>query len=272
MIHNYRRTKAKAPVNVSSLLAKLAAGKRRWMNIELEYVPRSASHSERWMLPGNSQIFSNRQQAIRFYCAQHPRTYGPYSLEREWPGRYSTKLSECTWNLQLGGTILEHWHKRPSRWAIAQGIKKHRLQVAAIKRQSHFGWRTFDWSFFHMRLKSPTQKTIWDGPELIVPESQWSTEEAVRGRAGIHACRLPLDADWKEARQPHDMPRAPILALCERFGRYVLGEVGWRAEWVIIRELLVPSENIAQVIRYIYPEVVVHVASPDHWIHTSKKD
>ena len=45
----------------------------------------------------------------------------------------------------------------------------------------------------------------------------------------------------------------------ERFGRYVLGTEGWRAQWVVIRELMAPDSKTALALMGRYPEVKVHV-------------
>jgi hypothetical protein len=45
----------------------------------------------------------------------------------------------------------------------------------------------------------------------------------------------------------------------ERFGRYVLGTEGWRAEWVVIRELMAPDTETALALMQRYRDVKVHV-------------
>jgi hypothetical protein len=50
-----------------------------------------------------------------------------------------------------------------------------------------------------------------------------------------------------------------VHGIVERFGRYVLGIEGWRAEWVVIRELLAPDAHTALALIRSYPEVRVHV-------------
>lgn len=62
------------------------------------------------------------------------------------------------------------------------------------------------------------------------------------------------------------MPRYPILTLVERFGRFVLGSEGWRAEWVIIKEILAPDEATARALRRVYPELPISVAREGHWL------
>jgi len=53
-------------------------------------------------------------------------------------------------------------------------------------------------------------------------------------------------------------PPAPLVTgLVERFGRYVLGTEGWRAEWVVIRKLRAPTPEIAEALARAYPEVEI---------------
>ncbi len=58
----------------------------------------------------------------------------------------------------------------------------------------------------------------------------------------------------------------PILALVERFGKFVLGSEGWRAEWVFIKELLAPDEATARVLRRVYADIPISVAHEGHWL------
>lgn len=138
---------------------------------------------------------------------------------------------------------------------------------------THLGWRVWHWSSLKQRLISPSMGTIWHGAELRVPK--WDTEEAIRGYAGIHAALMPYD--WAQADVAnHDElrgftsiystaldafsyamdDRVPIDGVVERFGRYVLGTIGWRAEWVIIRKLRVPNTEIGLKIEKVYgPDV-----------------
>lgn len=57
-----------------------------------------------------------------------------------------------------------------------------------------------------------------------------------------------------------DLPT--ISGIVERFGRYVLGTEGWRAEWVIIRKLLAPNTEIGLALERAYPDVEVIYAQP----------
>lgn len=94
----------------------------------------------------------------------------------------------------------------------------------------------------------------------------WSDDAALRGVAGVHARRMPRywwaaqwyrDDNTEGARRGAD-PRPLVTGVVERYGRYVLGSTGWRAEWVVIRELLAPDTDIAAQLRRVYPDVIVH--------------
>jgi hypothetical protein len=50
-----------------------------------------------------------------------------------------------------------------------------------------------------------------------------------------------------------------VHGIVERFGRYVLGTEGWRAEWCVIRELMAPDAKTALALMKRYPKVKVHV-------------
>lgn len=62
------------------------------------------------------------------------------------------------------------------------------------------------------------------------------------------------------------MPYGPVLGVLERFGKFVLGSVGWRAEWVIIKELMCADEALAEHVCRAYPEIPVSVAPKGHWL------
>jgi hypothetical protein len=50
-----------------------------------------------------------------------------------------------------------------------------------------------------------------------------------------------------------------VTGIVERFGRYVLGTEGWRAEWVIVRKLCAPTPEIAEALGRVYPDVeIIH--------------
>jgi hypothetical protein len=70
---------------------------------------------------------------------------------------------------------------------------------------------------------------------------------------------MPLD--WRRALWEHTVYDAfTVTGIVERFGRYVLGSEGWRAEWVVIRELQAPSVEIMLALMQRYPDVRVHLS------------
>jgi hypothetical protein len=116
------------------------------------------------------------------------------------------------------------------------------------------GWRGWRWN--GQVLVSPIQKTEWHDSALRIEE--WSDNDAVRGHAGIHARRLPRD--WRRADPAvTEIGRCDVHGIVERFGRFVLGTEGWRAEWVVIRELMAPDAETALALMRKYPDVKVHV-------------
>jgi hypothetical protein len=121
------------------------------------------------------------------------------------------------------------------------------------------GWREWVWSPADKMLKSPSTGTLWPEAELVVPT--WDDGEAVRGVSGIHAHLVPKH--WKilgEQGGGYVAPGDPnrVHGIVERFGKYVLGTEGWRAEWVIIKELMAPSTAVGLEIEQAYPDVIVH--------------
>lgn len=101
-------------------------------------------------------------------------------------------------------------------------------------------------------LRSPQQDTVWHDTELRC--DKWCEDDVVRGVAGIHALLAP--EHWQDL--VWEYGAASVTGLVERFGKFVLGEDGWRAEWVIVRELCAPPELAAQL-ALSYPEVKIHI-------------
>lgn len=129
------------------------------------------------------------------------------------------------------------------------------------KQPDTLGWRAWLWSEAEQRLMSPHQNTPWRADTLIVPE--WDEGDAVRGVSGIHARLVPKNwriIGWPDGDGSGALAENPMLVtgVVERFGRYVLGTLGWRAEHVIIKELMAPSTEIGLAIEKAYPDVVVH--------------
>ena len=138
------------------------------------------------------------------------------------------------------------------------------------KQPDTLGWREWVWDENSQRLKSPSQGTFWPEAELVVPH--WDEAEAVRGAAGIHAHLVPKH--WKIlAHLHHEYAKGPnrVHGIVERFGKFVLGTEGWRAEWVIIRELMAPSTRVGLELEKKYPDVIVHYPDEEDESCTSEK-
>lgn len=124
------------------------------------------------------------------------------------------------------------------------------------------GWRLWSWDAKEEVLRSPSRLTPWHVAELRAEEYQESG--ALRGVSGIHALRVPVD--WRLARWPRESgvdaePVARVTGIVERYGRYVLGTEGWRAEWVFIRKLLASTTEVGLALEQRYPEVEVCYAN-----------
>jgi hypothetical protein len=129
------------------------------------------------------------------------------------------------------------------------------------KQPDTMGWRAWVWHPGIKMLVSPHQYTPWTVDRLIA--ERWSDEDALRGAAGIHARLVPKH--WKIIGWPDDESSSGlddkpelVTGIVERFGRYVLGTEGWRAEQVVIRELMAPSTEIGLALEQRYPDVIVH--------------
>lgn len=215
----------------------------------------------RWKLKdvGNSEAFKTKNDALRSYFTSFGRRYGA--------GKQLYTLKHgIRWILfDRSDMEVARWVVRPTRLDLAHTIKRIRRRDSrpSFSRSDTLGWRTWDWNQSKRCLTSPSQGTLWPDPELRV--ENWSTDAAVRGKAGIHACRLPR-GDWRRAGRPSDMPGGTIIGLLERFGRFVLGSEGWRAEWVIIKELVCADEALARQVKAAYPDIPVTVAHEGHWL------
>ncbi len=129
------------------------------------------------------------------------------------------------------------------------------------KQPDTLGWRAWLWSEDVERLVSPHQSTPWPDDTLIVPH--WDEGDAVRGTSGIHARLVPKNwriIGWPDGDGSSGLSESPMLVtgVVERYGRYVLGTLGWRAEHVVIKELMAPSTEIGLAIEKAYPNVIVH--------------
>lgn len=159
---------------------------------------------------------------------------------------------------QIAALRAARWVRRylPPLLPIAQRRKRMISPEPMPGQPDHLGWRCWRWDVVEHVLRSPNQSTAWPTPELRV--ERWRDGSALRGVAGIHARRLPLS--WRHAAWPAGEPRGDVTGVVERFGRYVLGTEGWRAEWVVIRELMAPDVATMLAIMRAYPEVRIHLS------------
>lgn len=151
--------------------------------------------------------------------------------------------------------LLYHMQSRIFQ-AAKLGVKIERLEASEIDKTAPdtLGWRGWNWDNEEKLLVSPSMGTKWIGPDLRV--EKWVDHDELRGIAGIHARRIPKN--WKIAYWGgFDAPNSQITGIVERFGKFVLGELGWRAEWVIIRKLLAPTQEIGFALEMAYPEIHV---------------
>lgn len=157
----------------------------------------------------------------------------------------------------------ERWLQAQILWDHHQRARVAPSVLAAMpdpNAPDTLGWRMWIWDAAVQRLRSPMRKSaIWHTPELRV--DHWDTREVLRGVAGIHARRVPID--WRRAIWIEDRRTEPrwqdnaVAGIVERYGRYVLGTRGWRAEWVVIRKLLAPNNEIGLALERAYPDVEV---------------
>jgi hypothetical protein len=137
-------------------------------------------------------------------------------------------------------------------WKIADVMD---ISGNAFKKKFKRSWDVFCKAERGLYLQSPQQNTVWEGPELRC--ERWDKDEAVRGASGIHALLAP--ECWRDLEWEYQIGDTPVTGLVERFGKFILGEDGWRAEWVIIRELQVPDRKVATELARTYPEVTIHI-------------
>ncbi len=171
---------------------------------------------------------------------------------------------------------------------------------------STLGWRGWIWDEVSETLLSPVIGTTWESAELRA--EVYAPIKEIRSAAGIHAYRVPTDRKAKvcetileiqEAQNSFGklvrlsppvnkkhigfaneefsqsvvkIPISPVFlhGIVERFGQYVLGEIGWRSEWAVIRELVAPTTALGLKLEQRFPEVKVHF--PDSTSENRLKD
>lgn len=229
----------------------------------------------RWKLQDVGGVdYASKRECLQSYFSSYGRKYcrGFFTL-RSYMARRSEKMGQkFAWRLCLtkDDSVITVWQVRPNRADLAEAIKRWRRNDSrpSYKRPDTLGWRTFDWHPNKRCMQSGVQGTLWLDPEMRTED--WSESSAVRGTSGIHACRLPK-GDWRKANKPGDMPQGPILGLVERFGKFVLGSEGWRAEWVLVKELLCADAALARQVKAAYPDIPVGVAHEGHWMRQGGK-
>jgi hypothetical protein len=152
--------------------------------------------------------------------------------------------------------------------ALRTGLQRiaavlHQFPDPTVPNTMGYRYWVFDWRAGVLR--SPQQGHEWEDAELHC--EAWEQEDVVRGKSGIHARLVPHD--WKAVAPDYEAHHPPskvgevhvdapiVTGLVERFGKYVLGTEGWRAEWVIIRKLHAPSRALAVALKATYPDVEV---------------
>lgn len=213
--------------------------------------------------PLPSTVGESRAAALRRYAWDRhrylhrhigTRTVWQRTVDRTWHGYCSAHES---WRLTMLGP--------PTRRKVAAALRAQRRMDGAApdpRGLTVLGWRA--WLVEDGVLVSPFQCTPWTSVRLVARD--YSDNAAVSGHAGIHALRMPR-WDWRTLLGTigHTLKLAYALAtgvvvtgVVERFGRAVLGETGWRAEEVVIRELLAPTEELYLTLTARYPEAIVH--------------
>lgn len=140
-----------------------------------------------------------------------------------------------------------------------QMMLPYKLRRPDPKAPNTLGWRAWYWLEKDKVLMSPCMGTLWETRVLTAPN--WSKVNAVRNEAGIHA--LLVRRHWKLTGWFDDSvgvsdPSRLVHGIVERFGRFVLGTEGWRAEQVKILELMAPSTEIGLQLEQKYPGVIIH--------------
>jgi hypothetical protein len=206
---------------------------------------------------GHARGRSPRDAVRRMLQARVRRLAGGFLLQRHHHGYW---FLLCTRELS-GRRNIAVWQSRPTRKQIADAIRAYRATLPSRTMPDTLGWRVWQWN--GRTLVSPHQHTCWDTPELRA--EHWSDESAVRGECGIHARRMPHN--WRLAGWPYRGPQEGcvdagviVTGVVERFGRYVLGAEGWRAEIAIIRELMAPDVPTMLALMRTYPDVKVQLA------------
>lgn len=163
----------------------------------------------------------------------------------------------------------------PSQIAPSENAYLKRLCRPDPKVPDTMGWRAWIWEEDAGLLLSPHHGTPWTSAHLAA--ENWPENGDLRNEAGIHARLVPKH--WKIIGWPEDTDSSgladgamPVVTgIVERYGRYVLGREGWRAEQAVIRELMAPSTEIGLALEQVYPDAIVHYPDQEDETWTSEK-
>lgn len=168
----------------------------------------------------------------------------------------------------LGKSLGVHFYTFPQ--AEKQKLDTDARQDGMLKGIKAFRWlciaTTANWygraidSLYRDYLVSPTTWAVWESHVLKVPK--WHEANVVRGVAGIHAAwptlsgRLPAEiAFWYY----NTRDTSHIIAEVLGWGRVATGNLGWRAENVMIKKVYAQLPEQVAKIQERYPEIeVVH--------------
>jgi hypothetical protein len=165
------------------------------------------------------------------------------------------------WHLLFRGEVIENYSVNPpSRSAILATAWREWRNSPSPTIPNYFGFRKWRWDEGLQRLTSPYQRTVWETAELHA--HQFAPGSLVSGVAGIHARLVPRN--WWRLRTPEEQEVFGVVVwgIVERFGAYVLGEQGWRAEHAVIRVLLAQSLRMQYDLERAYPGVPIVQAGP----------
>jgi len=119
------------------------------------------------------------------------------------------------------------------------------------------GWRKWRWDSNINCLISPLRLTVWTSEMLTA--DRWDDSYAVSGVCGVHAHRLPRK--FQRHLSNLRISKKNVVGVVERFGRAVVGQEGWRAEQVVIRELFAPDQDMFIALQGAYPGATVYLTT-----------
>lgn len=174
--------------------------------------------------------------------------------------------------LATGAQISREYPTREAaaRWLRDVVIPEARKRNASLpdpNANAALGWRCWTIDPLTGILHSPLRIAAWPDGELRCDDFPESPHGQPESAAGIYALLMPRD--WKRAGTeslPFDANQTAedslVTGVVERFGRYILGAKGWRAEWVVIRELQAQTVETKTLLERQYPNIPVWLAPP----------